>query len=359
MASVWSDGRRQGALAGLRVVELGTIGPGPFTAMMFADHGADVVHVERPGGVPPVGPIGERAADLHHRNRRVLEADLKSDAGRALVLALVDGADVLIEGNRPGVAERLGVGPDVCLARNPRLVYGRITGWGQDGERAATAGHDLNFTAASGTLSLLGRAGQPPTVPLAFVGDLGGGAMLLAFGVLAALVERQSSGLGQVVDAAILDGAALLATAFHGFAQQGRWDAHARGTNLVDSGCPYYDCYATADGGWVAVGALEAKFYAALLDVLGLDDAALPDRDDRAAWPELRRIFAATLAARTRAEWAARAEGTDACLTPVLTLDEVAAEPHNARRGVLQFADGLWQPSPAPRFSRTPAAPLG
>lgn len=359
MAPVWIDGGRGGALAGLRVVELGTIGPGPFCAMMLADHGADVVHVERPGGLPSVGPIGERAADLHHRNRRFVEADLKTDAGRALVLALVDGADVVIEGNRPGVAERLGVGPEVCLERNPRLVYGRITGWGQEGVRARTAGHDLNFTAASGTLSLLGRAGQPPTVPLAFVGDLGGGALMLAFGVLAALHERTSSGRGQVVDAAILDGAALLATAFHGFAQQGRWDAHARGTNLVDSGCPYYDCYATADGGWVAVGALEAKFYAELLDVLGLDPATLPDREDRAAWPELRQVFADTLATRTRAEWGRRAEGTDACLTPVLTLDEVRRDPHNARRGVLQFADGLWQPSPAPRFSRTPPAPLG
>lgn len=358
MALVWSDEMRPGALAGLRVVELGTIGPGPFTAMMLADHGADVVHVERPGGVPNVGPIGERAADLHHRNRRFVEADLKTEAGRALVLALVEGADVLIEGNRPGVAERLGVGPDVCLARNPRLVYGRITGWGQDGDRARTAGHDLNFTAASGTLSLLGRAGQPPTVPLAFVGDLGGGAMMLAFGVLAALFERSNSGRGQVVDAAILDGAALLATAFHGFAQQGRWDAHARGTNLVDSGCPYYDCYEAADGGWMAVGALEPKFYAELVAVLGLDAATLPDRDDPASWPQLRQVFTERIATRTRAEWAALAEGTDACFTPVLTLDEVRHDRHNAARGLLQFADGLWQPAPTPRFSRTPAAPL-
>lgn len=356
---MWSTEPRQGALAGLRVVELGTIGPGPFCAMMLADHGAHVVRVERPGGVPSVGPIGERAADLHNRNRRFVEADLKTDAGRALVLALVGGADVLIEGNRPGVAERLGVGPDVCLTRNPRLVYGRMTGWGQDGARARTAGHDLNFTAASGTLSLLGRAGQPPTVPLAFVGDLGGGALMLAFGILAALHERTRSGRGQVVDAAILDGAALLATAFHGFAQQGRWDAHARGTNLVDSGCPYYDCYEAADGGWMAVGALERTFYDELVVVLGLDPATLPDRDDRGTWPELRRILAETIATRTRAEWAAAAEGTDACLTPVLTLDEVGADPENARRGVLQFAGGLWQPAPAPRFSRTPPAPLG
>ncbi len=348
-----------GALSGLRVVELGTIGPGPFCAMMLADHGAEVVRIERPGGVPAVGPIGAPDTDLQHRNRRVVEADLKTDAGRALALELIDAADVLIEGNRPGVAERLGVGPDVCCARNPRLVYGRMTGWGQDGPKAHTAGHDLTFLAASGTLSLLARAGQPPTVPLAFVGDLGGGALMLAFGILAALYERQTSGRGQVVDAAIVDGAALLATAFHGFAQQGRWDAHAPGTNLVDSGAPWYDCYRAADGGWVALGALEPKFYAALLAVLGLDPATLPDRDDRDAWPALRARFAATIAGRTRAEWTERAAGTDACLEPVLTLDEVRHDPHNASRGVLHCADGLWQPAPAPRLSRTPAAPLG
>ncbi|MFP5416260.1 MAG: CaiB/BaiF CoA transferase family protein, partial [Actinomycetes bacterium] len=261
--------RTTGALAGLKVVELGTIGPGPFAAMMLADHGADVVHVERPGGVPPVGPIGNRHTDIIHRNRRTLALDLKSEAGRAQLLDLVRDADVLIEGNRPGVAERLGVGPDECLAVNPRLVYGRVTGWGQTGPKARQAGHDLNYMAASGTLSILGRAGQPPTVPLAFIGDLGGGAMMLAFGILAALWERQTSGRGQVVDAAILDGATLLATAFHGFAQLGLWDETRRGVNLVDSGAPFYDCYETADGEWVAVGAREAKFFVELLDVLG------------------------------------------------------------------------------------------
>lgn len=350
------DGR--GVLAGLRVVELGTIGPGPFCAMMLADHGADVTHVERPGGVPSAGPIGDRMVDLMHRNRRVIEVDLKSEAGRERVLAMIDAADVVIEGNRPGVAERLGVGPDVACARNPGLVYGRITGWGQTGPRAIQAGHDLNFQAASGTLSLLGRADQPPTVPLALVGDIGGGAMMLAFGIMAALWERSHSGRGQVIDASILDGSALLATGFHGFYQTGLWDQTRRGVNLVDGGCPYYDCYAAADGGFVAVGALEEKFYAELLCVLGIDPASMPDRDDRSSWPEIRRRFAEVIAGRTREEWAQAAAGTDACLEPVLTMDEARYEPHNAARGVLQFAGGLWQPSPAPRFSRTPAPPL-
>ncbi len=348
----------RGVLAGLRVVELGTIGPGPFCAMMFADHGAEVVHVERPGGVPTVGPIGDRMVDLLHRNRQVIEVDLKTDEGRGRVLEMIDGADVVIEGNRPGVAERLGVGPEACLARNPRLVYGRITGWGQTGSKATRAGHDLNFLAASGTLSLLGREGQPPTVPLAFVGDLGGGAMMLAFGIMAALWERTHSGVGQVVDAGILDGSALLATGFHGFYQTGLWDQTRRGVNLVDGGCPYYDCYQTADGGYVSVGALERKFYDVLLTVLGIDPQTLPERDDRANWPVIRRRFEEVISTRTRDEWASAASGTDACLEPVLTLDEVRHEPHNAARGVLEYADGLWQPAPAPRFSRTPSVPL-
>lgn len=347
-----------GALAGLTVVELGTIGPGPFAAMMFADHGAEVIHVERPGGVPAVGPIGNRRTDIIHRNRHTVEIDLKTPQGRDAVLDLVRDADVLIEGNRPGVAERLGVGPDDCLAVNPRLVYGRVTGWGQSGPKAGQAGHDLNYLAASGTLSLLGRAGQPPTVPLAFVGDLGGGSMMLAFGILAALHERQTSGRGQVVDAAILDGATLLATAFHGFAQLGQWDEHRRGVNLVDSGAPFYDCYETADGEWLAVGALEEKFYAVLLDVLGLDPATLPAQHDRVRWPELRRAIAGAIASRTRAEWAERAAGTDACLEPVLRLSEVRHDAHNHARSTMVEVDGLWQPAPAPRFSRTPAGPV-
>lgn len=351
-----SNGR--GVLAGLKVVELGTIGPGPFCAMMLADHGADVVHVERPGGVPSVGPIGDRMVDLLHRNRTIVEIDLKTEDGLQRVLGMIDEADVVIEGNRPGVAERLGVGPDVCLERNPRLVYGRITGWGQTGPKATQAGHDLNFLAASGTLSLLGREGQPPTVPLALVGDLGGGAMMLAFGVMAALWERNRSGLGQVVDASILDGSALLATGFHGFYQTGLWDHTRHGVNLVDGGCPYYDCYLTADGGYVAVGALEEKFYAELLGVLGIDPGTMPDRDDRANWPAIRERFTEVIATRTRSDWAEAATGTDACLEPVLTMDEVRHEPHNAARGVLEFVDGLWQPTPAPRFSRTPPLPL-
>lgn len=347
-----------GALAGLTVVELGTIGPGPFAAMMFADHGATVIHVERPGGVPAVGPIGNRRTDIIHRNRTTVELDLKTDEGRGRLLGLVRDADVLIEGNRPGVAERLGVGPDVCLALNPRLVYGRVTGWGQYGPKARQAGHDLNYMAASGTLSMLGRVDQPPTVPLAFIGDLGGGSMMLAFGILAALYERQNSGLGQVVDAAILDGATLLATAFHGFAQLGVWDETRRGVNLVDSGAPFYDCYETADGEWMAVGALENKFFLELLKVLGLDAGSLPEQHDRERWPELRAAIGAAIKQRTRAEWAERAAGTDACLEPVLRMSEVRHDAHNDARQTMVHVDGLWQPAPAPKLSRTPAGPI-
>ncbi|MFT3876000.1 MAG: CaiB/BaiF CoA-transferase family protein [Propioniciclava sp.] len=347
----------EGALAGVRVVEFGTIGPGPFVAMMLADHGAEVVHVDRPGGVPAVGPIGDRAADALHRNRRSVEIDLKSPEGLTAALALIADADILIEGNRPGVAERLGIGPEDALALNPRLIYGRVTGWGQTGPKSALAGHDLNFVAASGTLSTLGRAGQPPTVPLAYVGDLGGGAMMLAFGVLAALHERHTSGRGQVVDAAIVDGAALLATAFHGFAQRGLWDENRRGVNLVDSGAPFYDCYETSDGEWMAVGALEPKFYAELLRVLGLDADALPGQHDRARWPELRAAIGAAIGSRPRAYWADAARGTDACLEPVLRMSEVRHDAHNAARQVMVEVDGIWQPAPAPRFSRTPAPP--
>ncbi len=347
-----------GALAGLTVIELGTIGPGPFAAMMFADHGATVIHVERPGGVPAVGPIGNRRTDIIHRNRHTIELDLKTPTDRDKVLELVETADVLIEGNRPGVAERLGVGPDTCLERNPRLIYGRVTGWGQFGPKAKQAGHDLNYMAASGTLSMLGRADQPPTVPLAFIGDLGGGSMMLCFGILAALYERQTSGRGQVVDAAILDGATLLATAFHGFAQMGAWDETRRGVNLVDSGAPFYDCYETADGEWLAVGALEPKFFAVLLEVLGLDAADLPDQHDRARWPELRTAIATAIKGRTRDEWRDAAAGTDACLEPVLRMSEVRHDPHNDARQTMVHVDGLWQPAPAPRLSRTPAGPI-
>ncbi|WP_165490087.1 CaiB/BaiF CoA transferase family protein [Propioniciclava sinopodophylli] len=347
-----------GALAGLTVIELGTIGPGPFAAMMFADHGATVIHVERPGGVPAVGPIGNRRTDIIHRNRRTLELDLKTPEGRDAVLDLVRTADVLIEGNRPGVAERLGVGPDVCLELNPRLVYGRVTGWGQYGPKATQAGHDLNYMAASGTLSTLGRAGQPPTVPLAYIGDLGGGSMMLCFGILAALYERNSSGRGQVVDAAILDGATLLATAFHGFAQLGMWDETRRGVNLVDSGAPFYDCYETADGEWMAVGSLEPKFFAQLLELLELDADALPDQHDRDGWPALREAIGGAIRRRTRAEWTERVKGSDACLEPVLRMSEVRHDPHNAARATMVEVDGLWQPAPAPKLSRTPAGPI-
>lgn len=352
------DPMTTGALAGMTVIELGTIGPGPFAAMMLADHGADVIHVERPGGLPSVGPIGDRRHDLIHRNRRTVEIDLKSPEGVAQVLDLIKDADVVIEGNRPGVAERLGIGPDVCLELNPRLVYGRVTGWGQTGPKAKQAGHDLNFVAASGTLSTLGRAGQPPTVPLAYLGDLGGGAMMLCFGVLAALWERQFSGQGQVVDAAINEGATLLATAFHGFAQQGMWDETRRGVNLVDSGAPFYDCYETSDGEWMAVGPLEPKFFSQLLDLLGLDPSWVERQHDRDSWPAMREALTTAIKARTRDEWGALAAGTDCCFEPVLHLSEARLDPHNAERRTMVNVGGMWQPAPAPRLSRTPAGPI-
>jgi alpha-methylacyl-CoA racemase len=337
----------------LRVVELGGIGPGPHAAMVLADLGADVVRVERPSGGLAVGDAGR---DVLLRNRRSVAADVKTPEGLALVLDLVERADVLIEVFRPGVAERLGIGPDVCLARSPRLVYARMTGWGQDGPWAGRAGHDLNYLGLTGALHAFGRAGGPPVFPVNLVADFGGGSMLVLVGILAALVERERSGQGQVVDAAMVDGVGLLSQMLWSMRGQGRW-SDERGTNLLDGGAPFYDVYACADGRYVAVGALEPQFYAALLAGLGLAGAGLPAQHDHAGWPVLREAFTAAFASRTRDEWVASFEGTDACVTPVLAPDEVAAHPHLAARGSLVEVDGVLQAAPAPRFSRTPADP--
>lgn len=343
-----------GPLAGVRVVEIASLGPGPFAAMVLADLGAEVVRVDRAHGATLVGPNADHRAEVLHRGRRSVAVDLKHAAGRDVVLALVAGADALIEGFRPGVAERLGIGPEQCGAVNPRLVYGRMTGFGQDGPLADQVGHDLNYVAQSGVLSLIGRRGQPPTPPLSLVGDFGGGGMMLALGVVAAVLEARTSGNGQVVDAAMTEGAAVLGAAFHGFVSTGTWDTE-RGSNLVDSGAPFYDAYETADGRWLAVAAIEAPFYADLLDVLGLDPATLPDQGDHARWPELRAAIAAAIATDTRDRWVERAAGR-ACVSPVLEVAEAWHDPHNVARGTFVEVDGVVQPAPHPRFSRTATA---
>lgn len=338
-----------GPLSGLRVVELAGIGPGPHAAMLLADLGADVVRVERPsGGLRFTDPRGDHLL----RGRRSVAADLKEPAGRETVLRLAERADVLIEGMRPGVSERLGVGPADCRARNPRLVYARMTGWGQDGPLAERAGHDINYIALSGVLHAIGHAGGKPVPPLNLVGDFGGGSLFLVVGVLAALWERDRSGTGQVVDAAMVDGVSVLAQMFWSMRAGAAW-SEERGHNLLDSGAPFYDTYRCADGRFVAVGALEPQFYAALLAGLGLAAEELPTQLDRAGWPVLRARFTETFASRTQPEWVARFEGTDACVTAVLPFSEVPTHPHIAARGTIVDVDGVAQARPAPRFSRT------
>jgi len=338
-----------GPLAGLRVVELTGLGPAPFAAMLLADLGADVLRVDRPGARPFVAAPEH---DLLARGRRSVAVDLKDPAGAELVLRLVERADVLLEGYRPGVTERLGIGPEPCLARNPALVYGRMTGWGQEGPLASTAGHDVGYIAVTGALHAIGRAGGPPQIPLNLVGDFGGGAMYLVVGVLAALLEARAGGRGQVVDAAIVDGTAHLATMVVGMLAAGAWQ-DSRGVNLLDSGTPWYDVYETADGGHLAVGALEPRFYAELIGRLGLADIA-PDR--AGADPEvLRGLLTDRIRQRTRDEWVAVFEGSDACVAPVLSFAEAREHPHLAARGTYLERDGVVQPAPAPRFSRTPA----
>ena len=343
---------RRGPLAGVRVVELAGIGPSPFAAMLLADLGADVVRIDRPGEASLPVPLPPEL-DLLRRGRPSVSLDLKHPDGLATALALVERADVLVEGYRPGVAERLGLGPDECLARNPRLVYGRMTGWGQDGPLAQAAGHDIGYVAITGALHAIGRAGGPPQVPVNLVGDFGGGALYLVVGVLAALLEARTSGRGQVVDAAIVDGTAHLSALVVGLVSAGLW-SDQRGTNLLDTGAPFYDVYETSDGGFVAVGPLEPAFYAELLRLLEITDAA-PDRLDPRQWPVLRALLAETFGRRTRDEWTALFEGSDACVEPVLSYVEAPTHPHLAARGTYVEHHGMVQPAPAPRFSRTPA----
>jgi alpha-methylacyl-CoA racemase len=340
-----------GPLTGVRVIEIASLAPAPFGCMILADLGADVLRVDR---AERSGPQAAQPRDPLGRGRRSIGLNLKDGAAIDLLLRLIEDADVLVEGFRPGVAERLGFGPDVCSQRNPRLIFARMTGWGQHGPLAHTAGHDIDYIAISGALGMVGRAGEAPVPPVNLIGDFGGGGMLLALGILAALVERAASGAGQVVDAAMVDGSALLTSLVYGLRAAGGWQ-DARGSNLLDGGAPFYDTYATADGGYVAVGALEPQFYAALLHGLGLADASLPAQHDRAGWPVLRQRFAETFAQRTRAEWERVFAGTDACVAPVLSLAETPAHPHAVARNAFVSVAEVTQPAPAPRFGRTPA----
>jgi alpha-methylacyl-CoA racemase len=322
--------------------------------MLLADAGADVLRIDRATGSPPTA--GEEPHwDLLNRSRRSVAVDLKHPEGLRLVLDLVEKADGLVEGWRPGVAERLGIGPSHCMERNPRLVYGRMTGWGQDGPLASAAGHDINYIALAGALWPIGRFGERPVPPLNLVGDFGGGGMLLAFGMCAALLEARSSGRGQVVDAAMVDGAASLMTMTFAFRRLGLW-TEGRGVNVLDTGAPFYEVYDTADGKWFAVGAIEPRFYAEMLDVLGLDAEQLPPQNDREQWPALKERFAAVFRTRTRDEWAEAFAGTDGCGAPVLSPWEAHTHPHNQYRTTFVEVEGVVQPGPAPRFSRTPAA---
>jgi alpha-methylacyl-CoA racemase len=345
-----------GPLAGYRIIEIAGIGPGPFAAMLLADMGAEVIRIERAAAAR--GPAPDRPhVDVTLRGRRNIAIDLKQPDGVGVLLDLVERADAMIEGFRPGVMERLGAGPDTCLARNPRLVYGRMTGWGQDGPWANAAGHDINYISLAGALAHFRRAGQPPMPPLNMVGDYGGGAMFLAFGLVCGLLEAQRSGNGQVVDAAMVDGAALLMTMFWTLREIGAFDEHRPGSNLLDTGAHFYDVYECADGAYVSVGALEPQFYAVLLQRLGLDgDEAFAAQMDRAEWPRLKQRLAELFKTRPRDEWCALLENTDACFAPVLTMSEAVAHPHNAARRTFVEADGRTQPAPAPRFSRTAAA---
>ncbi len=340
-----------GPLKGVKLVELGGIGPGPMCAMLLADLGATVLRIDRTVEAD-LGVKRELRYSLALRNRDAVSLDLKQPAAVGLMLRLVEGADGFIDPFRPGVTERLGLGPEACRSRNPRLVYGRMTGWGQTGPLAQAAGHDLNYIALSGVLHAIGREGQPPTPPLNLVGDYGGGAMLLALGMVSAILEARQSGQGQVIDAAMAEGAATLATMFYGSHAAGQWDSR-RGRNYLDSGAPYYDVYVCADGKWLSVAAIEGRFYAALLAQLGLDPAGLPDRTQREHWPQLRDVLAQRIATRTRDEWAQIFDGSDACVAPVLDFDEAPRHPHAEARGSFVEIDGVLQPAPVPRFSRT------
>jgi alpha-methylacyl-CoA racemase len=346
-----------GPLSGIKIVEIAGIGPGPYGAMLLADLGADVIRIDRSTGVNAFGqgPGAEPPADILARGRRSVAVDLKNPEGVATVLDLVAEADVLVEGFRPGVMERLGLGPDVCLERNPRLVYGRMTGWGQEGPYASAAGHDINYIALAGALEPLGRAGEQPTPPLNLVGDFGGGGMMLAFGVCAALVEVSRSGQGQVIDAAMIDGAASLMTMTWSFKHMGIW-ADERGTNMLDTGAHFYDTYETSDGKYVSIGSIEPQFYAELLRLTGIDPESLPKQMDKSQWPALKERFAEVFRTKTRDEWCELMEHTDVCFAPVLAMDEAPSHPHIAERETFTEVAGLVQPAPVPRFSRTPGS---
>lgn len=345
-----------GPLQGYRIIEIAGIGPGPFAAMMLADMGAEVIRIDRAQSVRGAAPT-EPHFDVLLRGRRNVALDLKHPDGVATLLDLVASADALIEGFRPGVMERLGIGPDVCLERNPKLVYGRMTGWGQEGPYAQAAGHDINYIALAGALAHFGRAGEAPVPPLNMVGDFGGGGMFLAYGVVCALLEAQRSGQGQVVDTAMVDGAAVLMSMFWAFSSVGMFDENAPGTNLLDTGAHFYDVYRCADGKYVSIGSIEPQFYAELLRLTGLEgDEQFAKQMDKTEWGALKERLTAVFASKTRDEWCEIMEATDVCFAPVLTMSEAAAHPHNVERSTFLDLDGRRQPAPAPRFSRTSAA---
>jgi alpha-methylacyl-CoA racemase len=342
-----------GPLKGIKAVEIGGIGPGPFAAMMLADLGAEIIRIDRADTFASREDYDWPVDYFLNRGRRSIAVDLKNPAGVEAVLRMVERADFLTEGFRPGVTERLGIGPDVCLERNPRLVYGRITGWGQQGPMANAPGHDINYVALTGILHAIGPTGGAPVPAINLLGDYGGGGMLLAFGILAALLEAKRSGQGQVVDAAMIDGAALLGTMLHGMRQMGEW-TEERGDNLLDGGAPFFHVYETSDGKWVAVGSIEEKFYSALLEGLGIEESELPPQMDKAGWPATRERFAEAFRTRTRDEWCATLEPLGACFSPVLGIDEAPHHAHAQARDSFPQFDGMHQPAPAPRFSRTP-----
>lgn len=342
-----------GPLSGKRVIEIAGIGPGPFCAMLLADLGAEVVRVDRASAVPDAMPDSPNL-DLLNRGRRSVGVNLKTPEGIETVLKLVQNSDALIEGFRPGVAERLGIGPKECLARNPKLIYGRMTGWGQEGTYSSMAGHDINYIALSGVLGMIGREGEKPVPPVNLVGDFGGGGMLLALGICAALVEVAISGEGQVIDAAMTDGSALLSTMMHSFKAMGIWGD--RGTNLLDTGAPFYDVFECADGEYISIGSIEPQFYSELLRITGIDQSENPKQMDRTKWAEMNLKISDVIKEKTRLEWEELMEGTDVCFAPVLSMDEAYEHPHNKERNTFIEVAGVMQPAPAPRFSRTPGA---
>jgi alpha-methylacyl-CoA racemase len=343
-----------GVLSGYRVIELAGIGPGPMCAMLLSDMGADVVRIDRLADAG-LGISAATKFNLLNRGRRSVALDLKRPEAIETVLKMTDRADALIEGFRPGVTERLGLGPDVCMKRNPKLIYGRMTGWGQEGPLAHAAGHDINYISLSGALHSIGRRGEAPVPPLNLVGDFGGGALYLALGIVAGLLEAQKSGKGQLVDAAMVDGAASLMTAIYGLRGSRLWTEN-RGENMLDTGAHYYDVYETSDGKYISVGSIEAKFYDELLRLSGLKNEELPRQQDRNAWPAMKERVAAIFKSKTRDEWCGIMEGSDVCFAPVLSMDEAPHHPHNRHRGTFVEIEGVTQPGPAPRFSRTPSA---